>query len=88
MDTRISASYIKGKSSMPASSPASSRLIILQLPTDSNNNQIHTANADQLDLALNGQKLIYRRDWRLVSKKKTRKTCWLFFYNKKSRYQI
>jgi hypothetical protein len=73
MDTRISASYIKGKSSMPASSPASSRLIILQLPTDSNNNQIHTANADQLDLALNGQKLIYRRDWRLVSKKKNEK---------------
>lgn len=45
------------------------RLLKLNVETSSDPTQIHLAHQDQIDLSLNGKKLLYRKDWRLVSRK-------------------
>lgn len=49
-----------------SSKPFLSRLLILELPTESQNETIHTANGSELALSINGKSLTYRKDWRLV----------------------
>ncbi len=68
--TRVSAFHQEVKSSKPAFS----RLLILEIETESKNENIHTANASELALSINKKKLTYRKDWRFVSKSRDGKT--------------
>jgi hypothetical protein len=62
--TQITAFHQQGE----FSKPFFSRLLILELPTESQNETIHTADGSELALSINDKSLTYRKDWRLVSR--------------------
>lgn len=62
--TQITAFHQQGE----FSKPFFSRLLILELPTESQNETIHTADGSELALSINDRSLTYRKDWRLVSR--------------------
>ena len=49
---------------------SNTRLLELNVKTNSSPTQVHLAHQDQIDLVLNGRSLLYRKDWRLVNNTK------------------
>jgi hypothetical protein len=75
---RTDASNIYGKAAqfqLQAQQPTAkksitqTRLLELNVGTNSNPTQVHLAHQDQIDLTLNGTAMLYRKDWRLVNRK-------------------
>lgn len=78
---RDPASNIRGKAaefefkaftSPETSRRGATRLLNLNIKTSPTPTQIHLAHQDQIDLQLNGNQLLYRKDWRLVNHNKGR----------------